>query len=391
MSIEVRVIKPEDFFSWDSYAYAHSRSSLYHLSGWAEVIRRTYGHNYYYLIAFKNCQSAMNKTNPEKADSKQSALSDQPLKTFVVGLLPLIHLKSIIFGNSLISIPFFDFGGILADDEKTEKALLTKAIEVAKELKIHNIELRHFLPLTWLDPKNIGKSATNSELTISKIAFETQSHKVRMLLNLPESSEILMKSFKAKLRSQIRLPIKEGLKSKIGGIDLLEDFYKVFSINMRDLGSPVHSKKFMQHVLEAFREKSRIVVIYKAMKPLACRLIIGFKGVLENPWASALRSYSKLNPNMLLYWTMLEYACDQGYRFFDFGRSTPNEGTYHFKEQWGATPQPLSWQYIALNGKLKVGGQSEKSKFDRAIKGWKKLPIPVTRVLGPMIRKHISL
>jgi FemAB-related protein (PEP-CTERM system-associated) len=212
-----------------------------------------------------------------------------------------------------------------------------------------------------------------------------------MVLDLPVSADTLLKSFKSKLRSQIMKPVKEGVKAKIGGIELLDDFYQIFSINMRDLGSPVHSMRLIEEVMQGFGTLSRIIIVHKENKPLACSLVVGFKDTLENPWASALREYSRLSPNMLLYWTMLEYACGEGYRHFDFGRSTPDEGTYQFKEQWGATPQPLNWQTIALNGKSLEEDQSERSGFDRAIEYWKKLPVPVTRVIGPMIRKHISL
>jgi len=160
---------------------------------------------------------------------------------------------------------------------------------------------------------------------------------------------------------------------------------------MRDLGSPVHSKKLVQNVLEEFPEKAKIVMIYKAGQPVACSIIVGFKDTLENPWASTLKQYSRLSPNMLLYWSMLEYACDNGYKYFDFGRSTPDEGTYKFKEQWGAKPNPLYWHYISLNGQPIIEETSETSKFDKAIQYWQKLPVPVTKILGPMIRKHIGL
>ncbi len=160
---------------------------------------------------------------------------------------------------------------------------------------------------------------------------------------------------------------------------------------MRDLGSPLHSRKLIKHVLKEFSEKARIVLVYKGSEPLACSIIVGFNDTLENPWASALRQYSRLSPNMLIYWTMLEYACDNGFKYFDFGRSTPDEGTYRFKEQWGAKPEPLHWHFISLNGQPINEDTSEKSKFDIAIHYWQKLPVPVTKLLGPMIRKHIGL
>jgi len=147
----------------------------------------------------------------------------------------------------------------------------------------------------------------------------------------------------------------------------------------------------MKNVLTEFSEKAKIVMVYKDKQPLAASLIIGFKDTLENPWASALREYSRLSPNMLLYWTMLEYACDNDYSYFDFGRSSPDEGTYKFKKQWGAEPITLHWHYISIKGKSADTETSEKSKFEKAINLWQKLPVSVTKIIGPMIRKHIEL
>ena len=147
----------------------------------------------------------------------------------------------------------------------------------------------------------------------------------------------------------------------------------------------------MRHVLSEFPECSKIVAVYKDKEPVASALVVGFDKVLRNPWASSLRKYSSSSPNMLLYLRMLEFACDHGYRAFDFGRSTKGEGTYRFKEQWGASPVPLYWHYISLDGKLPNPENAGKEEFETATHYWKKLPLIVTRVLGPRIRKHISL
>ncbi|QTA84824.1 FemAB family XrtA/PEP-CTERM system-associated protein [Desulfonema magnum] len=357
--MKIKIIETTDAQAWDAYVRTHHRGTLYHLSGWKNVIEKTYGHKTYYLMAVKD-------------------------DGLVYGILPLTHLKHFAFGNSLISIPFFDTGGILADDEQTENTILTEAARIGRNLRAENIELRHVAYLSCLNcnfPDPFGM----------KEAVQIRSHKVLMHLTLPESSEVLMKSFKAKLRSQIKRPLKEGLYSKIGGAELLDDFYEIFLVNMRDLGSPVHSKKLMKNVLEAFPDKARIVIVYKENEALACSFIIGFKDILENPWASALRQYSRLSPNMLLYWAMLEYACDNGYAYFDFGRSSPGEGTYKFKAQWGATPTPLNWHIISLNREPANVETSQASKFDKAIQYWRKLPVSVTKIIGPMIRKHIGL
>jgi len=343
---------------WDKYVYDHPGGKLYHLFSWKTVIEKAYGHKTYYL-------AAVNSASPNK----------------LTGVLPLIHLKHFIFGNHLISIPFFDMGGILADDEETEKALLDEAIKLGKSLKVDKIELRHAHAHSCFENLNLANSVTST----------LKTHKVRMLLKLPESSAVLMKSFKSKLRSQIKKPIKQGLESKIGGMELVDAFYKVFLINMRDLGSPVHSKKLIENVLKQFKEHTSIVIVHKDNKPYAASIVSGFKDTLENPWSSSLHQYSRLSPNMLLYWTMLEYACENGYQYFDFGRSTPEEGTYKFKQQWGAQPEPLHWIHIHLNGKPVNEEASEKTRFNIAIQCWQKLPVSVTGILGPMIRKNIGL
>jgi serine/alanine adding enzyme len=395
MSIKIKAIEPIEAPAWDEYVYNHPRATLYHLSGWQNVINKTYGHKTYYLMAIREPEGSQLTAHSPQVSVKNYDLSTISYEPKVIGILPLVHLKHFLFGNSLISIPFFDLGGILAGDEETEKALLSEVIKLGQELKVENIELRHIEPLSWLNEssklKDQSSNSSHMSYDLSALSCVTKSHKVRMLLNTPESSEILMKSFKAKLRSQIKKPLKEGLKSKVGGVELLDDFYEVFSINMRDLGSPVHSKSLMKNVLEEFSRESRIIMVYKDDQPIACSLIVGFKDTLENPWASALRQYSRLSPNMLLYWTMLEYACDNGLKYFDFGRSSPDEGTYKFKEQWGAIPTVLHWHYIALDGQPISEETSEKSKFEKAIRFWQKIPVPITKIIGPMIRKHIGL
>jgi serine/alanine adding enzyme len=406
MRIKVKTIQFADPI-WDEYVYNHHRATLYHLSGWQTVINKTYGHKTYYLMATHEPEGSEFTAQSSQLPGKNYEISTISYEPNAVGILPLIHLKHFFFGNSLISIPFFDLGGILADDEETEKALLSEAIKLGQELEAENIELRHIEPLPWLDEisklkdQSLNSSFMSYDLSLPRekrsmfhweaMSCVTKSDKVRMLLDVPESSELLMKSFKAKLRSQIKKPLKESLKPKVGGIEFLNDFYKIFSINMRDLGSPVHSKSLMKNVLEEFSKESRIIMVYKDEQPLACSLIMGFKDTLENPWASALRQYSRLSPNMLLYWTMLEYACDNGFKYFDFGRSSPDEGTYKFKEQWGAIPVPLHWHYISLDGQPIGEEISEKSKFKKAISFWQKLPVSITEILGTMIRKHIGL
>ncbi len=383
MKVQVKRVGNSELSDWDAYVKSHPSGSIYHLSGWSIIVEKTYGHEIFRLVAFDENDVAGAKTSPT-AGQCVPAHPEQTGRNKIFGVLNLVRLKHPIFGRSLISLPFFDFSGILADSQEVTAALIREAIRLGEKLKVSEIELRNLELLEW-------NPVTEAENYSKNSSVRTQSNKVRMVLELPDSPGALMKSFKSKLRSQIRRPQKEGLIAQLGGLDLLEDFYSVFATNMRDLGSPVHSKRFIETTLKVFPENARIVVVYKGKLPLACSLIAGFKNTLENPWASSLRQYGRLSPNMLLYWAMLEYACDNGFQRFDFGRSSPDEGTYKFKEQWGAKPVPLYWQYISLNGKTTGNSISEDSKFQLASEIWKRLPVTLTKVIGPRIRKHIGL
>jgi FemAB-related protein (PEP-CTERM system-associated) len=379
----------EDATAWDAFVGRHPGANLYHLSCWKGIIERSYGHSAYFLFAVEkwNEQGAHGR---EDSRDRQGMNCDSGEGGTVAGVLPLVHMKHFLFGNRLISLPYFDLGGILARDEEAERALLSEAIRLGSRVKADCIELRHAQAHRCLDP-DLLQCLAEEEPDSGSWRTSTRSHKVRMLLDLPATPEDMMQLFKSKLRSQIRKPQKEGLTVEIGGVDLLDEFYNVFTVNMRDLGSPVHSKKLMHQVLTSFGETARIVLCRKDAVPVGCSLIVSFGDTLYNPWASSLREYSMFSPNMLLYWSMLEYAIGKKLSRFDFGRSTPGEGTYRFKEQWGSVPQPLNWQFVLRGAQGKTPGTSESPFMKRAIRCWQKLPVPVTRVVGPVIRKQIDL
>ena len=186
--MQIRFYKDTDKQVWDEYVYNHPDANHAHLIGWKEVIEKTYSKRSYYLIA------EINKK--------------------IVGVLPLFHIKSFLFGNQLVSMPYLTYGGVLTDNDEISKKLIEKSIKISKELKADFVELRHTNPL--------------NENTFDTEKTQTNNSKVSMRLELPDTSEELFKSFKAKLRSQIRRPQKEGMIIKIGGVELVDDFYKVF-------------------------------------------------------------------------------------------------------------------------------------------------------------------
>lgn len=338
---------------WDLYVRQHQYSSLYHLSFFRSVIENTYHHKSYYFLALND-------------------------KSEVKGVCPLFFINSLFSGRELVSLPFCDYGGILSDTAEIYGLLLKKAIETAKTLKCKNIELRQTSQINPL-PQNVSEHIS---------AFTVHTSKCRMVLSLPPTTDQLLSSFPAKLRSQIRKPQKDGCSCKIGGLELLDDFYDVFTFNMRDLGSPVHSKALIKNMLSNYPEHTRLFVVYLNSTPVACSLAAGFNNSLINPWASFKRTFQKSSPNMMLYWEMLSFGINNGYQYFDFGRSTAGEGTFKFKAQWGAQPAQLFWYNY---GSSKLNQQIESSQKKMFINLWQKMPLQLTTIIGPVLRRQIHL
>jgi FemAB-related protein (PEP-CTERM system-associated) len=337
-------LQPADAERWDAYVQSAPGASLYHMYGWRRVIESTFGHRCTYLAA---------------VDAEGQ----------IVGALPLVELSSVLFGRMLISMPFFNYGGIVASSAPVERLLFDAAVEAAEERRADFVELRH--DREWIKE------------------LPQKTSKVAMHLQLPANQDELWKALGSKLRNQVQRPRKEGMTERIGREELLDAFYDVFAVNMRDLGTPVYSKAFFRNILRQFPDRTWISCVYAGSVPVAAGFLAGFRDRLEIPWASALREYNRSSPNMLLYWSCLEFACKSGYRVFDFGRSTIGEGTYRFKEQWGARPHPLYWHYWLPEGREMPQVNPANPKYKAAIAAWQRLPVAVTRVVGPRIVKYL--
>jgi len=210
-----------------------------------------------------------------------------------------------------------------------------------------------------------------------------------MILTLPDTHTELWMGFTSKLRAQIKRTKRESPRILFGGKEYLDDFYTVYTRNMRDLGSPAHSKKFVLNILDSFTNSSWIVVLYLNNLPVAAGLLINHGNTLSIPLASTIRNVNPLGINMLLYSEMLKFAVQSGFRYFSFGRSTRDSGTFLFKQQWGAEPKRLYWHYW-LNGNAELPSLNpENPKYTLAIKVWKRLPLIITRYLGPSIVKYL--
>jgi FemAB-related protein (PEP-CTERM system-associated) len=260
--------------------------------------------------------------------------------------------------------------GVLADHPHAARTLIDAAIRLADELKVRHLELRHEEP--------IEHPALNAKLV----------SKVHMRLNLPNSVAALHKAVGTKVRNQVRKGEKCGLTTKWGNAELVPSFYQVFTHNMRDLGTPAYGQKFIDAIIRHYPHSAEICVVYQNKLPIAAGLLLHGQGITEVPSASSLRAFNPTCANMLLYWNLLTRAIERGQQIFDFGRSTIDSNTYRFKRQWGAQPEPAIWQYYVRSGS--VGElRPDNPKYQRLIRIWQRLPLPITRLIGPMIARGI--
>ncbi len=331
-----------DASEWDAFVASMPGAAGYHAHAWRAILERSFGHKSYMLAA-----------------RVQGALS---------GVLPLVHMKSLLFGNFLVSLPFVTYGGLLCRDADSARVLLESAEELRARLGARHVELRH----------------GDAELDLP-----AKRHKVAMVLALPADEQVMWTGFGAKVRNQVRKAQKEGLAAQWGGRELLAEFYEVFVRNMRDLGTPVYSRDFFANVLGGLPENTRIIVVRLHGKAVAAGLLYHHGRTLEIPWASSIRDFNSLCPNNLMYWECIRYGITQGLARFDLGRSTPGAGTFKFKAQWGATPEPLAWHYLLPKGAKLPDLTNQNPKYSLAIDMWQRLPLPVTRLIGPPIVRCI--
>ena len=339
-AVSVTAAAEADRLAWDAFVTANPGAAGYHEWAWRTVVERAFGHECLYLMAREHGR--------------------------VTGVLPLVAIRSRLFGRTMTSLPFLNYGGVLASDHDTAEALLQTAGELARARGCRHIELRHF------------------DRQFPDLPYK--HHKVTMRMPLQAG---MWDRIDRKVRNQIRKAEKSQLTLQRGGAELLADFYPVFARNMRDLGTPVYSRRLFEEVLRAFPERTRILSVRLNGAPIAAGLTYRTGALVEVPWASSIRDYNSLCPNHLLYWGAIEAAVAEGCTTFDFGRSTPDEGTYKFKEQWGASPVPLHWEYCLLHD----GGLPDQSpknpKFRLMIETWKRCPLWLTNAIGPHIVRSI--
>jgi serine/alanine adding enzyme len=347
MQIEL-VQTPEQLAQWDAFVRATPGAVHYHLSGWRAVIESTYKNRTVYLMA----------RDPGGR---------------VRGILPLALAGGFPFAPHLVSLPYLSYAGVCADSSEAAEALVAEAESYGSKLGARYVELHNL-----------------SEHARPGVALATNRDKLRMVLELPDHPDKLWKALDAKVRNQTRKATKAGLRVETGGVEFLDAFYAVFAQNMRDLGSPVHRADLLRGLFREFASDVRLVMVFKDDLPVGGAIVLRFGDLVEVPWASSRREYFRDCPNNLLYWEILRQCCEQGVRAFDFGRSTRESGTFRFKEQWGAVPVPLYWQFALPPHTTAPDPTHSSLKARMLVRVWQKLPLAIANTLGPMVRGRIS-
>lgn len=330
--------------AWDGYVTSHVRGSHWHLSGWRQVFERAYGHRSHYLLA-------------RGRDGR------------VTGVLPLVHVRSPLFGSSLVSVPFLDGGGVCADRPDVATRLGDEAQSLARRLGVDALELRHG------EPSGLGLPRVGAKVTC--------------VLPLANGADETWRQLDAKVRNQVRKALSSGLTAVWGGLESLDEFYRVFAVNMRDLGSPVHARKLFAALLEEFAESARLVLVRQGSRTVAGGVCLTFRDTLLVPWASALREARALCPNNLLYWEVIRWGSEKGFRALDFGRSSPGSGTHRFKRQWGARDKSLAWERVQRQGTRGGAVDAEDGAYGWAARVWRRLPVRVATGVGPWLRGQL--
>jgi len=363
-AIQIKAYCDTDKEGWDNFALSSKNSSFFHLIGWKDVIEQSFGHKPHYLM------------------SKQ--------KNQITGILPLFEIKSRLFGHALVSVPLGVYGGICFTNSSSEKALLRSATILGRLMGVDYVELRN--QGNTKNVRNVQEVRTSEVIEPANQSnnsnWLTKDLYVTFQREIYPDIESNFNAIPRKQRRMIRQGIKAGLTSKIGRKEHLKNFYNIYARSVRNLGTPVFPLKYFEITMEVFPE-AFILSVWKNNVMVAGVMTFIFRDILMPYYSGALREYFKYAVNDFMYWELMRYGCENGYKVFDFGRSKKGTGSYDFKRHWGFEPKDLPYRYYTVAKKDTPNISPANPKYTAMINIWKKLPLPVANWLGPKIIKNI--
>ncbi|MCP4266166.1 MAG: FemAB family PEP-CTERM system-associated protein [Candidatus Brocadiaceae bacterium] len=340
--VDIAVLDGTQNSSWDEYVDRHDDSTFFHLSGWKNVIEKSFGHEPYYLLAYDN--------------------------NIVVGVFPLFYVNSILFGKTLASTPFCVYGGILSDNKEITDSLIKHAMDLSKKLNVDAIEIRNIQKQqnTWI---------------VNQLYY-------RFRKVISDSNDDNLKSIPRKQRAMVRKGIKSGLVSE--HTTDYNRLFRIYSESLRNLGTPVFTKKYLNYLMQEFKDKCDILMIKNGDKDIAGVMSFYFKNEVIPYYGGSITEARSVKANDFMYWELMRRSAKRGISIFDFGRSKEGTGSYSFKKNWGFTPEPLHYQYNMPTGKSMPEINPMNPKYQIFIKLWKKLPLGIANTFGPYLAKDLG-
>ena len=334
---------------WDAFVERTPGAALGHAAAWAAILRESDRITPHYLAA-RDASGAL------------------------AGVLPLVCFRTLRGRRELVSLPFLDTGGVLAIDGAAERCLLDGAHALARDLGADALELRQLAPLRE------GPAAPAQD-------------RIDLVLPLTGDEEAQWKALGAKVRNQTRKAMQSGLSAATVGSAhaRVADFFAPFAINMRDLGSPPHARRFYEVAADVFGERLSIHLALLNDRSVGGLVAIDYAGAVTVPWASTLREERARCPNNLIYWDAIRWAIARGAREFDFGRSPRDSGTHRFKLGWGARERDLAWIRFGRDGQREsTASHGPGAWMQRLSAVWMRLPVPVATAVGARVRPDIA-
>ncbi|MGH6877227.1 MAG: FemAB family XrtA/PEP-CTERM system-associated protein [Rhizomicrobium sp.] len=339
----VSLLEPGEESAWDGFVRGCPAATFFHLSGWRRVIETAFGHRTFYLVARR--------------------------ATEICGVLPLTEVRSMIFGSSLISNAFCVHGGIAASGPDASGQLRAAALDLARERKVGCVEFRSQYSSQQDWPTRTGLYVTFRR----PIAPDADAN---------------LKAIPRKQRAMIRKAIANGLRAEIdAGIDRL---HHIYAQSVRRLGTPVFSKRYFQLLKDEFGQDCDILTVLNGRRPIASVMNFYFRDEVLPYYGGGLTEARSVAGNDFMYWEVMRRASERGYRTFDFGRSKIGTGSYDFKRNWGFEPVALSYEYFPVNSRTIPDVNPFNPRYRMAINLWRRLPLFLTKLVGPAIVRSIG-
>ena len=339
----IKTLTKDHTIAWDEYVKAHESGSFFHLSGWQEVIETSFSHLCTFLYAEQNNQ--------------------------ICGVLPLVEVKSALFGHALVSTPFCVYGGAIADNDNIVRQLEQAAIELAEKLQVDYLELRYQ-----------QEQQNNLQLKQASSSFGCE---------IENDAEKILAKVKKKQRAVIRHSLKNELSAdKPTNID---DFYNLLSTSYRNLGTPIFSKKYFQTLVNVFDDALDILVISdKDKSPSVAVMNFYYNNQVLPYYGGGNEQARYLKSADFMYYQVMCNAASKGCTWFDFGRSKNESGPYKYKKNWGMEPKPLYYYYHLVNAKELPNLSPNNPKYKLFINLWQKLPLKLSQIIGPFLSKYLG-